>query len=312
MAKAYIPPRQSVAGQLFDVAFLLNHFGQYGVDGKNKNPSRFSRLPGVRRQAKRQELLELSIGAEDWRSWQYQIEQRDTSKLPAIESASDLVSADVPHPPELIQGVLHQGSKLILGSGSKARKTWILVDLALSVSTGSKFWHWPTNRGRVCYINFEIQRAFIRSRIMAVAHARGITDLSHLDIWNLRGRAAALGGQTVACAAGGSGIRLHERDAAFGVGMVRPLQRHDSRDTRPLSLALGTHSASCRRVCRPAVFPKCMACCANAPGQYGCADLGWCDFGSWNVVIRNCEPCGKCVFRFGHHASVLATVEQNA
>jgi RecA-family ATPase len=92
--------------------------------------------------------------------------------LPAIENAAELIAETLPHPTELIHGVLHMGSKLILGSSSKARKTWVLLDMALSVSTGLPFWKWQTTKGRVLYINFEIQKAFLRSRIQTVAAPR--------------------------------------------------------------------------------------------------------------------------------------------
>jgi hypothetical protein len=44
----------------------------------------------------------------------------------------------------------------------------------------------------VLYINFEIPRAFIRSRIKLLCRAKGIDDVSNLDVWTLRGHGAAL------------------------------------------------------------------------------------------------------------------------
>jgi RecA-family ATPase len=51
------------------VSILYDHFSHYGVDVKNRNPSRFSRLPGVRRGDGRQELLAVGTGAENWKRW---------------------------------------------------------------------------------------------------------------------------------------------------------------------------------------------------------------------------------------------------
>lgn len=111
--------------------------------------------------------------------------------LPAIENASFLLSdPSVIIPPEVIEGVLHKGCKAILGSSSKARKTWILIDLAISVNAGAQFWNWNTTQGRVLYINFEIMRPFMRSRIQTVCNAKDVHDVSNLDIWTLRGKAA--------------------------------------------------------------------------------------------------------------------------
>lgn len=51
------------------VKALYGHFSQYGLDGKNKNPSRLSRLPNCVRFDRRQELLALSIGAPSFTDW---------------------------------------------------------------------------------------------------------------------------------------------------------------------------------------------------------------------------------------------------
>ena len=39
-------------------------------------------------------------------------------------------------PPQIIEGVLHQGCKMILGGTSKSNKSWCLLDLAVSVASG--------------------------------------------------------------------------------------------------------------------------------------------------------------------------------
>lgn len=116
--------------------------------------------------------------------------------LPPIDSATALLSdRTIVTPVEIIKGFLHQGLKAVLGSGSKARKTWILIDAAISVAMGLPFWKWETVKGRVLYINFEIPRAFMRSRIAAVLRAKEIPEgqrLDFLDVWTLRGFAAPL------------------------------------------------------------------------------------------------------------------------
>jgi hypothetical protein len=116
------------------------------------------------------------------------------NELPAIDNAKTLLADEkIKLPPEIIEGVLHQGLKGVLGSNSKANKTWILLDAAISVATGLPFWKWRTCKGAVLYINFEIPRAFIRWRLLRLAKAKGVDDLSNLDIWTLRGRGTALG-----------------------------------------------------------------------------------------------------------------------
>lgn len=117
--------------------------------------------------------------------------ERDPNALPAIDNAAELVASNIlPLPPELIEGLLHQGLKAVLGSSSKARKTWILLDLALSVATGTRWWDLITTQGKVLYINFEIAKPFICQRIKRLVEAKQLNDISNLHIWTLRGHSA--------------------------------------------------------------------------------------------------------------------------
>jgi hypothetical protein len=112
----------------------------------------------------------------------------DSLELPAIDSAMDLVAdPTVQLPAELVEGVLHRGLKGVIGANSKARKTWILLDLALSVATGTKWWNWNTSGGRVLFVNFEIPKAFLKQRIQTLARRKQLTNYQNLDIWTLRG-----------------------------------------------------------------------------------------------------------------------------
>lgn len=113
------------------------------------------------------------------------------SELPTICDAHSFVAEPKTLPLEIVEGILHQGSKLVLGGGSKSFKTWCLLDMAIAVATGSKWLGFNTRPGRVLYINFEIQPAFFSQRITSVTSAKGIKlQPGQLDIWNLRGYAA--------------------------------------------------------------------------------------------------------------------------
>jgi len=115
-------------------------------------------------------------------------------KLPPIERLDDLMKdLSVTTPPEIIQRLIHQGSKIVLAGNSKIGKSWLLQHLALSVSTGSPFWGLPTVQGRVLYLNFEIQRAFLKQRFLKLAAASAITEHGNVDTWNLRGYSTHLG-----------------------------------------------------------------------------------------------------------------------
>jgi hypothetical protein len=75
--------------------------------------------------------------------------QATLSDLPPIVDAASFVSEHLSEPPQLVRGVLHQGSMLALGGGSKSFKTWCLLDLALSVAHGADWLGFPTERGRM-------------------------------------------------------------------------------------------------------------------------------------------------------------------
>jgi RecA-family ATPase len=57
--------------------------------------------------------------------------------LPEIDQASSLLKNRSEKPAEIIEGVIHAGTKAVLASGSKVGKTWILLDLATAVATGT-------------------------------------------------------------------------------------------------------------------------------------------------------------------------------
>jgi hypothetical protein len=112
-------------------------------------------------------------------------------ELPPMIDFADFVA--IPHntPAELVRGLLHQGAKLVLGGGSKSFKTWVLLDLALSVAYGTPFLGRDTTRSKVLYINFEIQDFSWHRRIEAVAKAKGISiERGAIIGLNLRGKAA--------------------------------------------------------------------------------------------------------------------------
>jgi RecA-family ATPase len=109
---------------------------------------------------------------------------------PPVTATELLADTTIVRPQELVAGLLHQGTKCVVASASKAGKTWLLLDLALSVATGTKFLHWPTIKGKVLFINFELQKAFIKERLDILKSRRQIETTDNLVIWNLRGRTA--------------------------------------------------------------------------------------------------------------------------
>ncbi len=176
------------------------------VDEKNKNPSRFSRLPGAKRARRdhdtnepvlgkdgqkildNQTLLAKNLPGKTWDQWERSLPVDDG--LPEIKSLSQIVAEDRPKPPEIITGILHQGLKLMLGGPSKARKTWNLMHLALSVATGRKWLGHQCQKGPVLYINFELPEPFFKERALWILNQMGVAgDVCDFFELNLRGYA---------------------------------------------------------------------------------------------------------------------------
>lgn len=106
-----------------------------------------------------------------------------------LVNATAFMASNLPEPDQIVRGILHQGSKFCIGGASKACKTWSLLDLALSISQGRQWISFETVKGRVLYINFEIQPFAWQRRIHTVAERRDIQDLSNIELLNLRGQA---------------------------------------------------------------------------------------------------------------------------
>jgi len=108
-------------------------------------------------------------------------------ELPKIVDAESLTSESIQEPDQVIEGVLHRGSKAVFGGPSKAFKSWTLLDLCLAVSTGSDWLGFTTTPGKVLYINFELQKFAVTKRIKAIAESRDCEINKNFHVWNLRG-----------------------------------------------------------------------------------------------------------------------------
>jgi RecA-family ATPase len=172
------------------VDIVWDWFGGLFLDRQNKNASRLSRCPDgfrtVDGEKRQQRLLAVNLGAAGWSEWEV---SNAPDGLPKIIPGSEFMATPKAEPPQLIEGVLHQGSKMILGGASKSRKSWSMIDMMLSVSSGTSWWGFPTKQGRSLYINFELPDFAFQHRLNAIAVAKGIADHSMFDLWNLRGYA---------------------------------------------------------------------------------------------------------------------------
>lgn len=109
------------------------------------------------------------------------------NEIPRIVTARDFNAKDIPEPAQIIHGVLHAGSKMAVGGASKSFKTWTLLDIALSVSTGRDWLDFHTTQSKVLYLNFEIQNYSWRNRLKIISHSKEAELNDNFQLWNLRG-----------------------------------------------------------------------------------------------------------------------------
>lgn len=166
------------------------------VDQQNRNPSRLSRLPGAKRGDRQQTLICVDEGCPSWDDWilsQNPVRKASRTSFPPIEQARHAVHDMPPLSPPLIEGVLRQGHKMLLAGPSKAGKSFALIELCMALSTGTAWLGASCARGRVLYVNLEVDRASCLHRMEEVRRANGFEDeaLDGIDVWNLRGRSYA-------------------------------------------------------------------------------------------------------------------------
>lgn len=177
---------------LFD--WLAKH--KFIVDENNKNEARLSRLAGAMRNGKLQKLIATNIGCSSWAEWKDYIEGVDDD-LPPFRSLRDQTKDPPVLSPELIEGVLREGCKMIITGQSKAGKTCLSQNLAVCIAEGlpwlGKF---KCEQGKVLYINLEVEEASLYQRFLAMYKALGIkmtaTGGENIIPWNLRGHAASM------------------------------------------------------------------------------------------------------------------------
>lgn len=179
------------------VEFLYAFCKDHGlpIDKANKNPSRYSRMPGVMRGENRQQLLRTNMGRKSWADWMDYIEgDPGEDTLPEIEDYAKYVDNPPPLAPDLISGVLRQGHKAIIQGPSKSGKSYLMMQLAAAIADGKPWLDHDCTEGKVLYINLEIDPNSFINRFDRIFKAWNCKPKNphNLQIWNLRGRAAPL------------------------------------------------------------------------------------------------------------------------
>ena len=162
-------------------------------DEQDKNESRFSRLPGIKRGDKWQYIVERDMGADNYDAW-LEWRQEAADDLPDDVSLADVWDNMPELKDELIPGVLRMGHKLLLAGPSKAGKSFLLINLAISIAEGEKWIGMQCRQGKVAYVNLELDGASCMHRFRDIYEKRGLapSNIKNINIWNLRGKSVPM------------------------------------------------------------------------------------------------------------------------
>jgi RecA-family ATPase len=163
------------------------------IDTQNRNPSRLSRMPGVMRNGQKQFLIDTNIGKSSWNEWKEWIEGINDD-LPEPENMAEAWDNLPELSPPLIDGMLRQGHKMLLAGPSKAGKSYALIELCCAIAEGKKWLNWECTKGKIMYVNLELDRASCLHRFKDVYTALGWQpeNIGNIDIWNLRGKSVPM------------------------------------------------------------------------------------------------------------------------
>lgn len=163
------------------------------VDEQDKNASRYSRMPGITRDGKRQYTVAMNIGAASYKEWVDWLET-ENDNLPDDISLADIWDNMPPVKEELIANVLRVGHKMLVSGPSKAGKSYLLIELAICIAEGREWLGNKCKQGKVVYLNMELDQAECYQRFKQIYDKLGIKPdhIENIRIWNLRGFATPM------------------------------------------------------------------------------------------------------------------------
>lgn len=107
-----------------------------------------------------------------------------------FRTPAQMAEAALTTPGVLVESLLHRGHNMLVSGPSKMRKSWLCLDLALSVCSGRRWLGMQCAAGPVILVDGEIEAPFLLQRIRKVATCKGISDahLANLHVLAMRNR----------------------------------------------------------------------------------------------------------------------------
>lgn len=128
------------------------------------------------------------MGYNTWDEW---IQSIEIEGFPVTKGWDSIIDSEIQVKPEVIKGVLRQAHKLLIASGSKAGKTFCLLQLAFALGHGYKWLNFECKKCKVLYINLEVDEPSFMMRFRnvnnAFMHRDGLSnEFIHQDTENIK------------------------------------------------------------------------------------------------------------------------------
>ena len=164
------------------------------VNKNYKNPSFLKRIPKAIQNKTSVDGGLCNVGWDEWYASVLFDESLLFDGLPKPLNLSDFSGVVVKPENEIIKGVLRKGHKAILAGPSKAGKSFLLMELCVAIAEGTTWLGFPCSRGKVLYINLEIDNKSCIIRFQEIYKALGlpINGDGNIMVWPLRGKAKPL------------------------------------------------------------------------------------------------------------------------
>ena len=97
--------------------------------------------------------------------------------LPALVDHGSIIETKPVLPKEVIGGLLHEGMKMMVAGPAKMRKSWLAMDLGLSMSLGIPWMGFDTVSSRVLILNMEMPQVFFEYRLYHIQQAKHLSKM---------------------------------------------------------------------------------------------------------------------------------------
>ena len=168
---------------------ILALFPEHSVDASNKNPSRYSRLPGFPREnGKEPKLLAINLGPADYAAWEKQ--RRQPRLAPGCVSGAAFLGLVIPPKGIIIADWFRQGEVGYIYAFRGTGKTWMVLYFCTSLALGQNFGPWKTIAPcPVLYVDGEMSYHDNVERILGlVGHIPGnLSVLNHEVLFQANG-----------------------------------------------------------------------------------------------------------------------------